>query len=257
MNRRKKNLDLVFILLGFALFTLICSIFYMFFIIYYMQREIRSMFKRRMEYFRDFWSYPEIGIIACSWAGLGVYIWRINEGNRVGTLFEQTNGYAYVNLQLASYVNDILTFLLGFCCFFGTIKFLRLLRFNKRMSLLSATLAYAARDLISFTLMFSIIYMGYLSLFYLLFFSKLWSCADLLKTAQMLFEMMLLKYNVSDLDAADSFLGPFCFTLFIIFVVFICMNMVCRKQKVKENQYEIFLFLVYFDYSGFISSCST
>lgn len=205
----------------------------MIFIVYYMQREIRSLFNRRFAYFRDFWSYPEIGIIASSWAGLGIYVWRIHEGNRIGTLFQETNGYAYVNLQLASYVNDVLTFLLGFCCFFGTIKFLRLLRFNRRMSMLSATLSYAAKDLISFTFMFSILYFGYLSLFYLLFQSKLWECSDPLKTAQMLFEMMLLKFDVSDLYAADYFLGPFCFTLFIIFVVFICMNMVCRKKERK------------------------
>ena len=212
--------------LGFALFKLICSILYMVFIVYYMQREIRSIFRHRMAYFREFWSYPELGIIACSWAGLGVYVWRIREGDRVGDLFKQTDGYAYVNLQLAAYVSDVLTFLLGFCCFFGTIKFLRLLRFNHRMSLLSSTLSYAAKDLFSFTCMFSIIYLGYLALFFLLFHSKIWACSDAIKTAQMLFEMMLLKFDVSDLYAADIFLGPFCFTMFVIFVVFICMNMV-------------------------------
>lgn len=207
----------------------------MVFIVYYMQREIRAMFNRRMKYFREFWSYPEIGIIACSWAGFGVYLWRIREGDRVGDLFRETNGYAYVNLQLASYVNDVLTFLLGFCCFFGTIKFLRLLRFNHRISMLSSTLAYAVKDLLSFCLMFSIIYFGYLSLFYLLFHSKIWACSDPLKAAQMLFEMMLLKFDVSDLYAADIFLGPFCFSLFVIFVVFICMNMVCENLEVNEG----------------------
>jgi hypothetical protein len=191
-----------------------------------MQREIRSLFTRGMAYFHDFWSYPEMGIIACSWAGFGSYIWCVHEGNRVGKLFQETNGYAYVNLQLAAYVNDVLTSLLGFCCFFGTIKFLRLLRFNFRMSLLSSTLSYAARDLISFTFMFSILYCGYLALFYLLFYSEIHDCSDPLKTAQMLFQMMLLKFNVTDLYEANSFLGPLCFAIFIIFVVFICMNMV-------------------------------
>jgi hypothetical protein len=209
-----------------------------------MQREIRSLLNRRMAYFTDFWSYPEIGIISCSWAGLGIYIWRVNEGNRVGNLFQETKGYAYINLQLAAYVNDVLTFLLGFCCFFGTFKFLRLLRFNHRMSLLSSTLSYAAKDLISFTFMFSIIYLGYLALFFLLFNAKIWACSDPLQTAQMLFEMMLLKFNVSDLYAADIFLGPFCFTLFIIFVVFICMNMVCRGENKSEN-YIFFIFSLF------------
>lgn len=191
-----------------------------------MQREIRSLLTNGLKYFRDFWSYAEIGIIACSWGFVIVFVWRVRERNRISTLFQETNGYGYVNLQFASYVNDILTFLLGFCCFFGTFKFLRLLRFNKRMSLLSSTIMYVAKDLISFTCMFSIVYLGYLALFYLLFYPKIWECSDPLKAAQMLFEMMLLKFNASDLNAADRFLGPLCFTLFIIFVVFICMNMV-------------------------------
>ncbi|CAF3366379.1 unnamed protein product [Rotaria sp. Silwood1] len=240
---------------GFALFKLICGILYMIFIIYYMQREIRSLFNHRMKYFRDFWSYPEIGIIACSWAGLFIYLWRIREGNRISDLFKETNGYAYVNLQLASYVNDLLTFLLGFCCFFGTVKFLRLLRFNQRMSMLSSTLMYAAKDLISFSFMFSIVYFGYLTLFFLLFHSKLLECSNPLSTAQMLFEMMLLKFDVSDLYAADIFLGPFCFTLFIVFVVFICMNMfisiiadsfrvVRHNISLQNSEHEIVDFMV-------------
>jgi polycystin 1L2 len=226
LSRNMHISHVYFFLVGFALFKLICSIVYMMFIIYFMQKEIRSMIKLRMAYLRDFWSYPELGIIICSWIGFGVYIWRVREGDRVGELFKQNNGYSYVNLQLATYVNDTLTFLLGFCCFFGTIKFLRLLRFNQRMSMLQSTLAYAARDLLSFCVMFSVVYFGYLALFFLLFHSKIWACADCLRAAQMLFEMMLLKFDVSDLYAADVFLGPFCFTLFVIFVVFICMNMV-------------------------------
>jgi hypothetical protein len=41
----------------------------------------------------------------------------------------------------------------------------------------------------------------------------------------MLFEMTLLKFDSSQLTGAALFLGPFCFSLFIIFVVFICMSM--------------------------------
>jgi hypothetical protein len=242
MNRKKISF---FFFLGFYLFTLLCGIVYMLFIVYYMQREIRSLFHRRMQYFRDFWTYPELGIIVCSWTAFAAYIWRITEGNRVSKLFAETNGYAYVNLQMASYVNNVLTDLLAFCCFFATIKFLRLLRFNHRMSLLSSTLSYAARDLISFTFMFSILYCGYLTLFYLVFQAKVYQCSDVLKTAQMLFEMMLLKFSISFLYNANPILGPICFTLFIIFIVFICMNMVCREEKKCQKKMKIFYFSLF------------
>src|SRR5277367_5753252 len=111
-------------------------------IIYLMWIEIKSLFKFKFSYFRQFWSYVEVGIIICSWSAVGVYIWRYKESKRIGNLFHETNGDVYINLQLTVYVNDLLTFLFGFCCFFGTIKFLRLCRFNRRLSLFSQTLEY-------------------------------------------------------------------------------------------------------------------
>ncbi|CAF4231416.1 unnamed protein product, partial [Adineta steineri] len=156
-------------------------------------------------------------------------------------LFEQTNGYIYINLQLAVYVNDILTFLLGYCCFFSIIKCLHLLRFNQQISLFAETLKYCAKELISFSLMFAIVFIAFLCLFYLLFVSKLSSCSSLLSTAQMLFEMTLMKFDASQISGADAFLGPFCFTLFMLLVVFICLSMFLSIindsfRHAKDNQ---------------------
>ena len=36
--------------------------------------------------------------------------------------------------------------------------------------------------------------------------------------------MLLLKFDVAELQKADEILGPLCFCLFIIFAVFICLN---------------------------------
>jgi hypothetical protein len=190
-----------------------------------MLMEIESFFQLKLNYFRQFWSYIELGIIVCSWSSVGVYIWRYKESKRISHLFQQTNGYVYINLQLSAYVNDLLTFFYGFCCFFGTIKFLRLCRFNRRLSLFSETLRYAGKELLSFSLMFSIIFLSFLCLFYFLFISKLSSCSSLLHTTQMLFEITLFKFDSGQLTGAAIFLGPFCFSLFIILVVFICMSM--------------------------------
>jgi hypothetical protein len=67
--------------------------------------------------------------------------------------------------------------------------------------------------------------MAFLTLFYLLFVSKLLSCSNLLQTAEMLFEMAVLKYNVHGFIEASAFLGPFTFSLFIFIVVFVCLSM--------------------------------
>ncbi|CAF1041705.1 unnamed protein product [Adineta steineri] len=208
-----------------SILQLVCTIFYIFFIIYFMIIEIRLLFELRLKYFRQYWSIIQLGIIGCSLGSIGVYFWRFQEANRISQLFEQTNGYVYINLQLAVYVNDILTFLLGYCCFFSMIKFVQLFRFNRRVSLFTETLKSCAKELISFSIMFTIVLMSFLSLFYLLFVSKLSSCSSLLATAQMLFEMTLMKFDASQIMGADAFLGPSCFTLFMLLVVFVCLSM--------------------------------
>ncbi|CAF1401522.1 unnamed protein product [Adineta steineri] len=206
-------------------FQLVCSIMYMLFIIYYMILEIKTVIKMKSSYFYRFWSYIDVGIIGCSWGILGVYIWRYQKSIDVGNRFQETNGYTFINLQVATYINDILTCLFGFCCFFGTLKFLRLCRFHKRLSLFTETLQHAKKDLFSFMIMFFFIFMAFLTLFYLLFMDKIWSCSTLLHTAQMLFEMMLMKFDAYELTNAAPILGPICFSLFFLFVVFICMTM--------------------------------
>ena len=153
-------------------------------IIYFMVREISLLIQLKRKYFRQFWSLIHLGIICCSWASVGVYIWRYNQSNRISKLFEQTNGLVYINLQMASHIDNLLKYLLSFCCFFAMMKFIHLCQTNSRLALFIQTVQVSAKELLSFLIMFSIIFMGFISLFYLLFTAKISSCADLLGTTQ-------------------------------------------------------------------------
>ncbi|UJR11128.1 hypothetical protein I4U23_015309 [Adineta vaga] len=236
-----------------SVYQLVCTIVYMMLILYFIWIEIRLFMQMKSKYFHRFWSYVEVGIIVCSWTSVGIFIWRYKESQRIGNVFKETNGYAYINLQLASYINDVLTFLFGFCCFFGTIKFVKFCRYNQRLCLFIQTLRYAARQLLSFTMMFSIVFMSFLCLFYLLFSSKLIECSSLLHTAQMLFEMTLMKFDAHELSGAAAFLGPFSFSLFIFVVVFVCMSMFLSiingafaraRENVDDRKKELFSFML-------------
>ena len=196
----------------------------MIFVVSYLMDEIRSLIRLKKKYFSCFWSWIELGIISCSIGCIAVYFWRYKESKRLGSLIEKTNGYVYMNMQLAVYVHDVMTFLFGFCCFFASLRFIRLIRTNPRLALFTRTLETAARDLLSFSFMFGLIFFSFLSLFYLLFVSKISSCATMLGTAQMLFETLLMKFDASELTGASAYLGPLVFTLFIVVVVFICLS---------------------------------
>jgi hypothetical protein len=54
---------------------------------------------------------------------------------------------------------------------------------------------------------------------------------------------MSLRYNTSRLTDAAAFLGPFCFSLFIVLVVFICLNMFISIindsfRRVKQHRHD-------------------
>ncbi|CAF3807836.1 unnamed protein product [Rotaria sp. Silwood1] len=226
-----------------SVLQLISTIIYMGFIIYLMIIEIRLLFRLKLKYFRGFWSWINLGIISCSLGSVVIYMWRFQEFNRISSLFEETNGYVYVNLQFVVYVNDLLTFLLSFCCFFGIIKSVHVIRFNQRLLLFIQTLQYAGKELLSFSMMFSIVFVSFLWLFYLSFVSSISSCSSVLGTAQMLFEMTLMKFDTGQLIEANAFLGPFFFFLFILLVVFVCLSMFLSIindsfRRARENRCE-------------------
>ncbi|CAF2093884.1 unnamed protein product [Rotaria magnacalcarata] len=224
-----------------SIFHIIFAIIYLIFIVYCMIVEFYTFICLKKSYFRHLWSYIEIGVISCSWASVGVHIWQVKETSRITSLFHQTHGNVYLNLQLLAYINDLFSFLLGFCCFFATLKILRLCRYCRRLAILSNTLSSAAPELVSFSFMFAILFLAFLVLFYLQFNSFIRDCSSLLRTAQMLFEILLLKFNASHITGAAPTLGPIYFTLFIFLVVFVSMNIFISiiNDNFRKVQYHI------------------
>ncbi|CAF3773960.1 unnamed protein product [Rotaria sp. Silwood1] len=119
---------------------LIYIIIYLFLIRYYIYIKIRLIIEHRLSYIKQIWSYINWTIIIFSWIGVGFHFMRQAELKRLGKLFKFSHGYYPINLQFVSYLNNLLTDQLGFCCFFTTIKLLHLLRFNRRFTLLWLTL---------------------------------------------------------------------------------------------------------------------
>ena len=93
--------------------------------------------------------------------------------------------------------------------------------------------------------------MAFVTLFCLLFVSKMRNCASLFPTMTMLFEMILMQFDASELIATSAFLGPFCFSLFIFIIVFVCMSMFLtilndnfrQARNNTKDEEEIFVFM--------------
>ena len=215
-----------------------------------MFEELKFYFRLKRNYFFRFWSWIEFGLIICSWMGVGLYIYRYRECLRISQLFTQPNGYIYINLQYLTYINNYLRFIYGFCCFFGTIKLLRLCRFHIQINRFISTLQISLKELFSFGIMFSFIFLSFICLFYLLFQSKLWSTSTFSQTAVTLFEMILMQFNAYDLINTAPVLGPLVFSLFIFLIIFVCLSVFIsiinrsfhQAKEMKYENEEIYLF---------------
>ena len=88
------------------------------------------------------------------------------------------------------------TYLLSIIVFLSTLKFLKLLRFNKRIGMLSSTLAVAAKPVAQFMLMFLCIFTGYTMMAYVLFNTHSLHFSSFVTTMETLFSAMLSKFFI-------------------------------------------------------------
>ena len=100
--------------------------------------------------------------------------------------------------------------------FFATVKFIRLLRFNKRMSLLGQTLRVAARGLAMFGIMFMIVFMAYAQFFYNIYFMDLYNFSTLVYTMETCLQMLVGKFNFNAMQFASPILGPATFFCYVV-----------------------------------------
>ena len=215
---------------SFTSLTIACNVIYLGFIIFFMFREIKELIKLKGAYFKRFWSYIEWMIIAFSWAAFAMYLYRLYCAQKISDLMKSYNQATvktdvFIRLQLASYWNEALGFCLAFCAALGSLKFLKLLRFNKRIAVFVEAMKLMTVDLLGFLFMFMIFYLAFVQLLYLTLNTETIGFSTMVKSLETCFQIMLGKFNVQPILEANVLLGPLYFSFFNIMMVFICLNL--------------------------------
>ena len=151
----------------------------------------------------------EWSIILFSWTAFGLFFYRINAANAVGQFFTKTSGYGYFKLQNIAFWSLVLNYSLSFCIALGTLKFLKIFRFNKRISFLASTLSNCFHELKIFCIIFGFIY----------------------------YDIMLGKFQVQPLLQADFF------CIYNVFIIFVLL-----KLSTKNNLNILLIKLMTFFY---------
>lgn len=183
------------------------------------------MKKEKFKYFKQFWNLNELVIISFSIISMVMYVMRALFARvAIKTVFESELG-EFVNFNTIGLWDEIFNGVSAIIVFCATLKFMKLLRFNKHIGILAATLKHASKDLFSFSVTFGIIFMAFTQFGNLIFGSINQYYKDFISSLSSSFRFALGQFNLKDLQSSNYVLGSIYFIIFILTVIMGLMSM--------------------------------
>ncbi|XP_074648069.1 polycystin-1-like protein 2 isoform X2 [Tubulanus polymorphus] len=219
------------------------------FMIYYMVNEIKVMCKIKRPYFKEYFNILELLLVIFYIVVIVLYFVRF-AASKIITNQVNKNKHRYVNFQYIVLMEETYTYICAFVAFFSTIKILKLLRFNKKVSMLSSVIRNSVKPIFNFLIMFSIVFFAFVQLALLLFSADLSGFKSTVRTMETLFVMLLNKFDYKSFEKGSPVFGPVFFFFFTVLVTFVLMNFfisvimesyyVVKQDLLKQsNEYEI------------------
>lgn len=220
-----------------------------FLMLYFLYREGKLVYKQRWSYFKGFWNWVETILVICELMTIVLFLARLHEVDR-NLLQLRENPNDYVPFQYAAGADAALCYILGILVFFYTIRFLRLLRFNKNFANLGKTISRISGPIIGFCIPFFFAFLAFGMFAFTLFGTHLHDYSTFQMTMVTQFSMTLGDFDFEALAVTNPLLGPLYFFGFVGLNVFILMNVflaiindsyaeIQEEEAHAENEYEI------------------
>ncbi|XP_069123973.1 polycystin family receptor for egg jelly-like isoform X2 [Argopecten irradians] len=237
------------------LFQLACEVIYLLFTVYFIVREVRGIIREKIKYFKQFWNLIEFGICGMSVTAVVLYFYRLVITNTLTERFKHTHGNEYMKFQYVGYWSEIFSYIIGWLVFLGTLKFLKLLRFNKKMSLLASTLKNSCKDLMHFSIIFNIVFLAFIQFFYLIYVAHIKSFSTFITALESGIVMMMGKFEIYSMLRVNPVITQVSLFLYVVAITFIVVNMflsilnetfsaVRNDIDKQNNDYEIVQFML-------------
>ncbi|CAG0882734.1 unnamed protein product [Cyprideis torosa] len=206
------------------------------------------------QFFRTYWNLVDLMNLILSYLAIAFYILRYIETQRVLKIFKETFGRGYVRLQQAALLDESFGYVIGFLGFSSLVSFLKLLRFNRRIGILSATMKQCWDELFGFAFVFIIAFGSFAAMFYFYLHKWLYEWRSYTAAFGTSFSAMLGKFDFENLRRTHM-LASVTFFFFAIAMSFIMINILLTIviksfEQVKEdllkqpNDYEVLDFLM-------------
>lgn len=239
---------------GFESFLMACEFFILLFFGVFIYQELKQLYRLRKGYFREFWNYIEFIMIVLVFTCVGMFFTRSLLVNRAISSLENNPG-KYVSFGRVASFNEVFMYIVALVVFTAWIKAIKLLRFNRRISVLAQTLKGSAGPLAAFSVVFLVFFFSYSLFAFAVFGKDLSEFYNFVATCETVMGILLGAFDYRAITTAAPILGPIFFFTFMVFGTFILMNMfltivldVFSEVKAsideQENEYEIVDFMI-------------
>ncbi len=196
---------------GYAPFKIACDVLLIIFVCIIVIKEFIFIYKKKLRYFVEFWNYVTWCNVAFAWVAFAMYLYRLNTGF---SLSSKISKQEFINLQYIASVDDTLSWSLGFCCCFSSLKLIKFLNLNRRIEYMVLTLKYAFGNLLSFSVIFFIIFLAYTQFFYIIFNNHSDKFVTFLNSLVTCMTLLITGLNIDDMIKSAPILGPILFSTY-------------------------------------------
>ncbi|CAF1143554.1 unnamed protein product [Rotaria sordida] len=203
---------------GYGILVYLFELLFVIFTIYSFIHEILLLIKQRKEYFNKFWNIISFITAIFSITAIIMYGTKKTLTRLAIRSLRKTEMGEFVNFNAIGSFDEVYSYIVALVTFFTMLKFLKLLRFNKRIGMLSQSLRYARQDLNSFGVVFIIFMIAYAHMGFGIFGRSLQSYKSFFTALTTCFRMLLGEINAPDMLAVSRVYGTFYFLSFISLV---------------------------------------
>ena len=226
---------------SYTVFVILSEILFLLYTLLFIIREGRLIARKGWQYFKSFWDLIEFSNLVLSCTAVALYVYRDFYSRKTLREIPLKVPQRYINLYFAAQLDFLLTYMIALICFCVTIKFIKLLRFNKRISMLSSTLHKAWQPLSMFGITFGVVLVAFTLLSTLTFGKDLEGYKDATASFASIVSLLLGKFSYYQFESVNGVLGPAFFFAFNIFVNWIVMNMYISilNDSISEVRFDV------------------
>lgn len=225
-----------------ALGTYVMACYFIFIIVLIMTtvKTVKKLIESKFAFFKRFWNCLDFICAVLSYIAIVLWIIRLVYATKSIALYYDDKD-AFINFQHVVVWDFTFNMILAILVFVGTLRILRVLGYNKRMTQLADVLAHGGPNIAAFLLILGIVFFAYVCLGFLIFGSYVYDYRSLFICFGSLANTLIGKNSLDSMVSAAPAFAQFYFFTYVFLVILTLMTMFAAilNQSISDVRLEV------------------